>query len=72
VREQGVGIVLENFREIEQAVREMLAGGRLEAMREKTAVLRNRAVFEIPPILAGILEAKVAEGVRLRRGGERL
>jgi Glycosyltransferase family 28 C-terminal domain/Monogalactosyldiacylglycerol (MGDG) synthase len=72
VQEQGVGIVLENFREIEKAVREMLAGGRLEAMREKTAALRNRAVFEIPPILAGILEAKVAEGVRLRRSGDRL
>jgi UDP-N-acetylglucosamine:LPS N-acetylglucosamine transferase len=72
VREQGVGIVLENFREIEKAVRKMLAGGQLEVMREKTAALRNRAVFEIPPILAGILEAKVAEGVRLRRGEERL
>ncbi|HEY1947043.1 MAG TPA: glycosyltransferase [Bryobacteraceae bacterium] len=72
VQEQGVGVVLENFREIEKAVREMLADGQLEAMRAKTAALRNRAVFEIPPILAGILEAKVEEGVRLRRGGERL
>jgi 1,2-diacylglycerol 3-beta-galactosyltransferase len=72
VREQGVGIVLENFREIEKAVTEMLAGGQLQAMRAKTGALRNRAVFEIPPILAGILEAKVTEGVRLRRIPERL
>jgi 1,2-diacylglycerol 3-beta-galactosyltransferase len=56
VQEQGIGIVLENFREIEKAVGEMLANGLLQAMRERTAALRNRAVFEIPPILAGILE----------------
>jgi UDP-N-acetylglucosamine:LPS N-acetylglucosamine transferase len=68
VQEEGVGVVLGNFREIEKAVREMLAGGRLQAMREKTAALRNRAVFEIPPILEGVLEAKVAQGVRLRTG----
>ena len=66
VQEQGVGVVLENFREIEKAVGEMLADGRLQAMREKTATLRNRAVFEIPPILEGVLEAKVAQGVALR------
>jgi 1,2-diacylglycerol 3-beta-galactosyltransferase len=74
VREQGVGIVLENFRQIEIAVREMLTGGRLEAMREKTAVLRNRAVFEIPPILAEILEAHnrmEKATVRYRAGGRR-
>jgi UDP-N-acetylglucosamine:LPS N-acetylglucosamine transferase len=68
VQEEGVGVVLGNFREIEKAVREMLAGGRLQAMREKTAALRNRAVFEIPPMLEGVLEAKVAQGVRLRTG----
>jgi UDP-N-acetylglucosamine:LPS N-acetylglucosamine transferase len=68
VQEEGVGVVLGNFREIEKAVGEMLAGGRLQAMREKTAALRNQAVFEIPPILEGVLEAKVAQGVRLRTG----
>ena len=72
VQEQGVGVVLGNFREIEKAVGEMLAGGRLQAMREKTAALRNRAVFEIPPILEGVLEAKVAQGVGLRRSIEQL
>ena len=70
VQEQGVGIVLENFRGIESAVQEMLTGGRLRAMREKAAAMKNRAVFEIPPILEGILEAKLADKVPLRKSAE--
>jgi 1,2-diacylglycerol 3-beta-galactosyltransferase len=55
VRKQGVGLVLRSFRKIESAVRELLASGRLEAMKAKVAALENRAVFEIPPILEQIL-----------------
>ena len=58
VREQGVGLVLRNFREIESAVRELLASGRLEAMKAKIAGMENRAVFEIPPILEQILRER--------------
>ena len=54
VIEQGVGVVLENFRAIEPAVSQSLVNGALFAMQAKAAALDNRAVFEIPEILAGI------------------
>jgi UDP-N-acetylglucosamine:LPS N-acetylglucosamine transferase len=56
VAEQGVGIVLKNFRKIDQAVRDLLETRKLAEMRARVASIENRAVFEIPPILAGILE----------------
>jgi 1,2-diacylglycerol 3-beta-galactosyltransferase len=55
VREQSVGIVLDNFRGIEGAVKDLLAGDRFEAMRRKISAMNNRAVYEIPPMLAKIL-----------------
>jgi UDP-N-acetylglucosamine:LPS N-acetylglucosamine transferase len=54
VREQGVGVVLDNFRAIEKAVGAALADGQLNAMKAKAAAMDNRAVFEIPEILAKI------------------
>jgi len=54
VTEQGVGVVLENFRTIEPAVSASLDNGTLRAMQSKAEALENRAVFEIPEILAGI------------------
>ncbi len=57
VVEQGVGIVLKNFRGIESAVSSLLAGGRLQTMSRKAEAMDNRAVFEIPAILEQILEA---------------
>jgi 1,2-diacylglycerol 3-beta-galactosyltransferase len=56
VTEQGVGLVLQNFRTIEPAVRDLLANGRLEVMKARIAKLDNQAVFEIPPILERILK----------------
>jgi 1,2-diacylglycerol 3-beta-galactosyltransferase len=55
VKEQGVGIVLDNFRRIEPTVKDLLEDGRLDTMRRNIACVENRAVFEIPPILAKIL-----------------
>lgn len=55
VTEQGVGLVLQNFRTIEQAVGELLANGQLDVMKGRIAKLDNQAVFEIPPILERIL-----------------
>lgn len=52
VTEQGVGVVLKNFRGIEQAVTAALTSGDLQTMRAKAAAFDNRAVFEIPEILA--------------------
>jgi len=59
VREQGAGLVVRNFREIEAAVRELLSAGRLDQMKKRIAGMQNRAVFEIPPILEQILERKM-------------
>jgi 1,2-diacylglycerol 3-beta-galactosyltransferase len=56
VREKGVGIVLENFREIETAVKNLLADHRLEAMRQRIGTMNNQAVYEIPPLLERILQ----------------
>lgn len=55
VREQGVGMVLKNFRGIEAAVKELLSTQRLARMKEKISAISNRAVFEIPVILQKIL-----------------
>ncbi|HEX4809048.1 MAG TPA: glycosyltransferase [Bryobacteraceae bacterium] len=55
VKEQGVGIVLDNFRKIEPTVANLLSDRRLDLMRHNIACVDNRAVFEIPPILAKIL-----------------
>lgn len=58
ILEQGVGLVLRNFRNIEAAVRDLLAGNQLESMKSRIATLENRAVFEIPPILQQILDSE--------------
>jgi hypothetical protein len=51
VREQGIGIVLPNFRGIERAVEELLEPAAYARFRAATARCHNRAVFEIPDIL---------------------
>ena len=57
VREQGVGMVLPNFRGIAAAVEELLEPENYARFREATGRSRNRAVFEIPDILQRILDA---------------
>jgi UDP-N-acetylglucosamine:LPS N-acetylglucosamine transferase len=58
VTEKGVGISLKNFsREIVEATRRMLDPVQHEMFVERVRGMRNRAVFEIPEILAGILES---------------
>ena len=57
VREQGVGVVLPNFRRIGRAVEELLEPGAFARFRAATEKLHNRAVFEIPDILEEILNA---------------
>ena len=54
VTEQGVGVVLANFKTIEPAVSGALTNGELHHMRAKAAAMENRAVFEIPEMLAKI------------------
>jgi len=60
VREQGVGVVLANFRGIARAVEEMLEPASFARFRAATERLHNRAVFEIPDILEKILEGRLS------------
>jgi len=61
IRENGVGIVVRNTPAIGDAVRELLEGDNLERYRAAAARVENRAVFEIPEILAGLLNGEVPE-----------
>ncbi len=55
VLDQGVGLVLKNFRSIQGAVKDLLSNGQLQVMKARIADLNNQAVYEIPPILRQIL-----------------
>jgi 1,2-diacylglycerol 3-beta-galactosyltransferase len=54
VRERHAGMVVKSFGGIEESVKELLAS--LDSYRESVARIENRAVFEIPEMLAEILE----------------
>jgi hypothetical protein len=55
VKEKNVGIVLHDFGEIVEGVKEILQPGKLAEFRRSTEGLNNRAVFEIPEILEKLL-----------------
>ena len=55
VIEKKVGIVVESFDKIRQAVTEMLEPARFREYQANVAAIGNRAVFEIADILDGIL-----------------
>jgi len=55
VKEKGVGIVLKSFEEVTEGVKRMLDPAALAAFRRNVAAQENRAVFEIPEILAKLL-----------------
>jgi UDP-N-acetylglucosamine:LPS N-acetylglucosamine transferase len=58
IRENEVGFVVDNFRRIVPAMRELLQPGRLATLSKNTEKMPNRAVFEIPAILQTILNRK--------------
>ena len=66
VREQGFGLVLPSFRNIQLALPPLLA--ELATYRARVAAHRNRAVFELPDILAAILDAAQRHGLPLPSG----
>ncbi len=66
VRERGLGLVLPSFRPIAQAVDQLLAD--LPGYRARVAQLRNRAVFELPPLLESIVLQARAELNAAARG----
>jgi len=55
VEEQGVGIGLKRFSEIDKALAYLGSDGTLNAYRTRALALRNRAVFQVPAILDRIL-----------------
>jgi hypothetical protein len=55
VKEKGVGIVLKSFEQVVEGVKGMLDPATLAGFRRNVAALENRAVFEIPEILARLL-----------------
>jgi UDP-N-acetylglucosamine:LPS N-acetylglucosamine transferase len=55
VREQGVGLVVEDFRNIAAAITELLEPKNFQRYRSAAAAMENRAVFEIPRMLAEML-----------------
>jgi len=55
VKEKRVGIVLKSFRDVVAGVRQMLEPANLAEFRENVAAQENRAIFEIPEILAKLL-----------------
>ncbi len=55
LRERGYGVVLNNLREVEAAVRNLIAGEHLSELKKKISIINNRAVYEIPLILKRIL-----------------
>jgi 1,2-diacylglycerol 3-beta-galactosyltransferase len=62
VTEKRVGIVLKSFEEVVAGVRQMLEAQNLAEFRKNVAALDNRAIFEIPEILAKLLrESRGAE-----------
>ncbi len=56
ILEKEVGLVLRNFRGIEQAVAKLIEPAALARYRANAAALNNRAVFEIPKIFEHILK----------------
>ena len=69
VAEKGVGIVLRSFREVVSGVQRMLDAVTLAQFRKNVAALENRAIFEIPEILAELLrESENAQASRLAAG----
>ena len=55
IREKQVGVVLPSFRTIDEGLRELLDAANFSRFRANAAAITNRAVFEIPEILASLI-----------------
>jgi UDP-N-acetylglucosamine:LPS N-acetylglucosamine transferase len=66
VKERRVGIVLHHFTEIAEGVKQLSEPATLEEFRRNVARIENRAVFEIPEILARLLEGNWYRGSDIR------
>jgi 1,2-diacylglycerol 3-beta-galactosyltransferase len=66
VKERRVGIVLHHFTEIAEGVKQLSEPATLEEFRRNVAKIENRAVFEIPELLARLLEGNRYQGSDIR------
>jgi 1,2-diacylglycerol 3-beta-galactosyltransferase len=64
VKEKGVGIVLKSFEDVADGVQRMLKPATLAEFRKNVSTQENRAVFEIPEILARLLNESHSAGER--------
>jgi len=55
VKEKEVGIVLDNFRSAAEGVKKIVEPATLARLKNNVKALNNRALFEIPEILAGLM-----------------
>jgi 1,2-diacylglycerol 3-beta-galactosyltransferase len=55
VKEKEVGIVLENFRSVAEGVKKIVEPATLACLKNNVKALNNRALFEIPEILASLM-----------------
>jgi Glycosyltransferase family 28 C-terminal domain len=55
VKEKEVGIVLDNFRRVAEGVQKIVEPATLARLKTNVKALNNRALFEIPEILAGLM-----------------
>jgi Glycosyltransferase family 28 C-terminal domain len=55
VKEKEVGIVLDNFRSVAEGVKKIVEPATLARLKNNVKALNNRALFEIPEILAGLM-----------------
>lgn len=67
VSSNGFGLVLKNFRSIENAVRTLLAPASLTPMMRRIATLNNQAVFEVPRMLQSILDSHHVNGTNVTK-----
>ncbi len=66
VKEKGVGIVLKSFRDVVEGVKQMLEPSAFAQFRKNVAAQENRAIFEIPEILAKLLgESAQSSGAKV-------
>jgi hypothetical protein len=56
IREQGVGVVLKSFRDIDAGLTDLLEPANYARFRANAAAIKNRAVFEIPEILDSLMQ----------------
>ena len=55
IRAKRLGVVLKSFRDVNAGLAELLAPNNFERFRANVSAIQNRAVFEIPDMLAAIL-----------------